>query len=245
MGILREEHGGLYVTEGSGRDGGVNRRALAAAAGLCVVIVAWALVNLFVEGMGFPVIDSEKVRGGEEAASALARLFGALVLGLFLTEDTGHRIWWAAGGLVVLGTAHLVFGYLEPLIQDDPPELNEALYEGFVATTFACALFALGLFPVTPPRLLVRAMTILPAALVGGYLVVFELLDGEAWMPPLARVDSPQRALELSSSFAWLTPWHWVLWTLPLGLTLVALLGAFWQSSRGRLRGSGCSSRWC
>ena len=84
MGILREEHGGLYVTEGSGRDGGVNRRALAAAAGLCVVIVAWALVNLFVEGMGFPVIDSEKVRGGEEAASALARLFGALVLGLFL-----------------------------------------------------------------------------------------------------------------------------------------------------------------
>jgi hypothetical protein len=81
---LREEHGGLYVTGGSGRDGGVNRRALAAAAGLCVVIVAWALVNLFVEGMGFPVIDSEKVRGGEEAASALARLFGALVLGLFL-----------------------------------------------------------------------------------------------------------------------------------------------------------------
>jgi len=81
---LREEHGGLYVTEGSGRDGGVNRRALTAAAGLCVVIVAWALVNLFVEGMGFPVIDSEKVRGGEEAASALARLFGALVLGLFL-----------------------------------------------------------------------------------------------------------------------------------------------------------------
>lgn len=204
---------------------------------MCVFIVAWALVNLFVEGMGFPVIDSEKVRGGEETASALARLFGALVLGLFLTEDTGHRIRWVAGGLVVLGTAHLVFGYLEPLIQDDPPELNEALYEGFVATTFACALFALGLFPVTPPRLLVRAMTILPAALVGGYLVVFELLDGEAWMPPLARVDSPQRALELSSSFAWLTPWHWVLWTLPLGLALVALLGAFWQSSRGRLRG--------
>jgi len=236
VGILREEHGGLYVTEKSGRGDGVNRQALAAA-GLCVVITAWALLNLFVEGMGFPVIDSEKVRGGEEAASALARLFGALVLGLFLTEDTGHRIRWVAGGLVVLGTAHLVFGYLEPLIQDDPPELNEALYEGFVATTFACALFALGLFPVTPPRLLVRAMTILPAALVGGYLVVFELLDGEAWMPPLARVDSPQRALELSSSFAWLTPWHWVLWTLPLGLALVALLGAFWQSSRGRLRG--------
>ena len=36
MGILREEHGGLYVTEKSGRDAGegdgVNRRALAAAA---------------------------------------------------------------------------------------------------------------------------------------------------------------------------------------------------------------------
>jgi hypothetical protein len=37
--------------------------------------------------------------------------------------------------LVVLGLGHFVFGYLEPLIQEDPPELNESLYEAFVTQT--------------------------------------------------------------------------------------------------------------
>jgi hypothetical protein len=32
------------------------------------------------------------------------------------------------------------------LIQKDPPEFNESLYEGFVTQTSACALFAVGLF---------------------------------------------------------------------------------------------------
>ena len=222
---------------GRGVSGVVDRRGTVAASVLLVALVGWALVNLLVDGAGFPVIESEKVRGGEEAASALARLFGALVLGLFLVDETGRRIRWFAGGLVVLGIAHLVFGYLEPMIQDDPPEMNEALYEGLVATTFACSLFALGLFPRTPPRPLVWVMTAVPAMLVVGYLVVFELMEGEDWMPALARVENPGEALRLGSPIAWLTPWHWALWTLPLGLAALALLGAFWQSRRGLLRG--------
>lgn len=215
----------------------MDRRGSVMAWGLLVALVGWALVNLLVDGAGFPVIESEKVRGGEEAASALARLFGALVLGLFLVDETGRRIRWFAGGLVVLGIAHLVFGYLEPMVQDDPPEMNEALYEGLVATTFACSLFALGLFPRTPPRPLVWVMTVVPAMLVVGYLVVFELMEGERWMPALARVESPGDAMRLGSPVAWLTPWHWALWTLPLGLAALALFGAFWQSRRGMLRG--------
>lgn len=219
--------------------GEIARRRTVAAAALFVLIVGWAAVNLIVDGawFRFPIIDSEKVRGGEEAASALARLFGALVLGLFLTEEAGRRIRWVAAGLVVLGTAHLIFGYIEPALQDDPPELNEALYESFVATTFACSLFALGLLPRRPPRPVVWAMTVVPALLVVGYLVVFELLDGETWMPTLARVENPRETMDFASPFAWLTPWHWALWALPLGLAMVALLGAFWQSRRGLLRG--------
>src|SRR5215217_280446 len=68
------------------------------AALLAVLIVAWAAANLLSGGEGFAVPVSEKVMGGEEAASALARLFAALVLGLFLADSVGWRARWVAGG---------------------------------------------------------------------------------------------------------------------------------------------------
>jgi hypothetical protein len=95
------------------------------AAALAVLVVAWAALNLLSGGEGFAMSVSDMVVGGEEAASALARFFAALVLGLFLADGVGWRARWVAVGLVVLGLGHLVFGYLEPLIQADPPELNE------------------------------------------------------------------------------------------------------------------------
>ena len=203
---------------------------------LAALVVAWAATNLVLGGEGFAVLVSDKVVGGEEAASALARLFAALVLGLFLADAVGWRARWVAGGLVVLGMGHFVFGYLEPLIQEDPPELNESLYESFVTQTLACALFMVGLFPGRPSRLVVWAATIIPAALVVSYVVLFEFLHAEEWMPPLARVASPERTLTLGSPLGWLTPWHWALSTLPLGLAAAAVVGAFWQSRRGLLR---------
>src|SRR5829696_2980269 len=172
---------------------------------LAALVVAWAATNLVLGGEGFAVLVSDKVVGGEEAASALARLFAALVLGLFLADAVGWRARWVAGGLVVLGLGHLVFGYLEPLIQEDPPELNESLYEGFVTQTLACALFMVGLFPERPPRHLVWAATVIPAALVIGYAVLFEFLHAEEWMPPISRVADPERTMELGSSLGWLT----------------------------------------
>jgi signal transduction histidine kinase len=207
------------------------------AAALAVLVVAWAALNLLSGGEGFAVVVSDKVVGGEEAASALARLFAALVLGLFLADAVGWRARWVAAGLVVLGLGHLVFGYLEPLIQADPPELNESLYEAFVTQTLACALFAVGLFPGRPSRLLAWVVTAVPVALVAGYVVLFEFLAGEEWMPALSRVANPESTPTLGSPLAWLTPWHWTLSALPLGLVTVAVVGAFWQDRRGLLRG--------
>src|SRR5215217_6928097 len=206
------------------------------AAVLAALVVAWAATNLVLGGEGFAVVVSDKVVGGEEAASALARLFAALVLGLFLADAVGWRARWVAGGLVVLGLGHLVFGYLEPLIQEDPPELNESLYEGFVTQTLACALFMVGLFPGRPPRTLVWAATAVPTALVAGYVILFEFLEAEEWMPALSLVANSEKTLALGSPLRWLTPWHWALSALPLGLAAMAVVGAFWQSRRGLLR---------
>src|SRR5215203_3666752 len=211
-------------------------RSVLVAAVLAVFVVAWAATNLILGGEGFAVLVSDKVVGGEEAASALARLFAALVLGLFLADAVGWRARWVAGGLVVLGLGHFVFGYLEPLIQEDPPELNESLYEALVTQTLACALFMVGLFPGRPPRLLVWAATITPVALVASYVVLFEFLHGEEWMPLLSHVANPERTLTLGSALGWLTLWHWVLSMLPLGLAATAVVGAFWQSRRGLLQ---------
>jgi signal transduction histidine kinase len=204
---------------------------------LAVLVMAWAATNLVLGGEGFAVLVPDKVVGGEEAASALARLFAALVLGLFLADAVGWRARWIAGGLVVLGLGHFVFGYLEPLIQKDPPELNESLYEAFVTQTLACALFMVGLFPGRPSRLVVWAATAIPVALVAGYVVLFEFLHGEEWMPLLSRVANPERTVTLGSPLEWLTLWHWVLAMLPLGLAAAAVVGAFWQSRHGLLRG--------
>src|SRR5215218_8010205 len=212
------------------------RRSVLFAAALAILVVVWAATNLLAGGEGFAVLVSDTVVGGEEAASALARLFAALVLGLFLADAVGWRARWVAVGLVVLGLGHLIFGYLEPLIQEDPPELNESLYEAFVTQTLACALFMVGLFPGRAPRPLVWAATVIPAALVVGYVALFEFLGAEEWMPPLSRVENPERTLTLGSPLGWLTPWHWALSTLPLGLAAAAVVGAFWQSRRGLLR---------
>lgn len=56
-----------------------------------------------------------KLSVGKEAASALTRFFGALVLVLFLAGNECWRLRWVAAGLVVLGLRHLTFGYIEPL----------------------------------------------------------------------------------------------------------------------------------
>src|ERR671920_725111 len=69
------------------------------------------------------------------------------------------------------------------------------------------------------------------------YVLIFEFLHGEEWMPLLTRFANPERTAILGSPLGWLTLWHWVLSMLPLGLATAAVVGAFWQSRRGLLQG--------
>lgn len=207
-----------------------------AALAMAALIVVWAGASLVTTELDFAVLISSNLLGSEVVASTLAQLFAALVLGLFLTEGAGRRLRWVAAGLVALGLGHLVFGYVEPLLQGAPAELNEAFYESLVAQTFACSLFVIGLFPGIP-RYLVRIAVVVPASLIAGYLIVFEMLEGEDWMPHLTSVESPEKAMQLGSPFEWLTPWYWTLSALPLLLAITAAVGAFRQSRRGLLQG--------
>jgi hypothetical protein len=151
-------------------------------------------VNLLFEGTGFGIRVGEPFHDSMQVPSALFRFFAALVLGHFLVEEGGRRMRWVAAGMVVLGLGHLVFGYVEPLIQNDPLEPNESLYEGFVTQTLACALFAVGLMPGTPSRLLKLPAAAVPASLVVAYVAVFEFLGGDEWMPLLSTAHCARRA---------------------------------------------------
>lgn len=106
-------------------------RAFAAA--LAAGLLLWALANILFGGGGFAVIVSDFLRTSEEVASALVRFFAALVLVLFLSEEEGWRMGWVAAGLVALGSGHVAFGYLEPMIQGLHAGLDESIYEGLTS----------------------------------------------------------------------------------------------------------------
>lgn len=55
------------------------------------VVIGWAAAGLVAGWAGFAVFSTGAAHG-VEAASALARLFGALVLLLFLTGEHGGRL---------------------------------------------------------------------------------------------------------------------------------------------------------
>ena len=133
---------------------GYRRAVTAAAVVLSVLIAAWVLLNFSLDRGGFALSVPPKLRGGEEAVSAFARLFAALVLSLFPADGIGRRLHWVAGGLAVLGLGHLVFGYLEPALQGGGDVgLYEGLYEGMIARSVAGVFFVVGLAPREPPRL--------------------------------------------------------------------------------------------
>src|SRR5437868_9588053 len=120
------------------------------AAGLAVLVIAWSVAIMTIPAARFAV-TAPVAQAGVEAASALARLFAALVLFLFPTERSGPRLHWVAGGLVVLGLGDLVFGYIPALLGAHVP-LTISIYEGLGVRTAAGLLFAVGLLLRTPPR---------------------------------------------------------------------------------------------
>lgn len=202
-------------------------------AALAVLLIGWAAFYFVAGAEGFALIVSDKLRGEEEAISAFARIFAAMVLWLFVAEESGPRLSWVAAGLVVLGMWNLIFGSVEPLFSGPDVSFNESLYEGLVAHVCACALFAIGLLFRTPPRLSLRNTAIAFVVVAILYAIVFKVFGTVESIPRLARVDGVERALEAGSPFRWLTPWYWTLSALPLGVALAVAAGAFRQSRRG------------
>lgn len=209
-------------------------RQTALAVGLAGIIIGWLILNLFTSWTGFAMEMDSKLAGGEETASALGRFFGALVLVLFFAENEGWRLRWVASGLVVLGLGHLVFGYLEPQIQNEPAELNESLYEALVAQILACALFAIGLVPRTPPRLWSLIVAVILAGLpMAVYFYIFEVLKDEDLMPALTHLESAVDTLGAGSPLEWLTVWNWIFYPIPFVLAASAVAGGILRVREG------------
>jgi signal transduction histidine kinase len=195
-------------------------------AGLALAVVGWAAATLLLEQLRFAVF-APQAQAGVEAASALARLFGALLLVLFLKDRLGDRAFWVAGGLLVLGG--LAFGHLKAQL-GIPPDLNAAAYESLSVRTLAGAMFVVALIPRTPPRLGWRLLVIALVALPAIGLAV------EAWehlLPPLVLVADPSAAITSGGDSPVLARWHWAPSVVPFGLAVAAALGAALGHRRG------------
>src|SRR5919197_3797621 len=192
------------------------------AAGLAVLIIAWAVATLTIPGARFAV-TAPVAQAGVEAASALARLFAALVLFLFPTERSGRRLHWVAGGLVILGLSDLVFGYIPALLGAHVP-LTTSIYEWLGVRTAAGVLFAVGLLLRTPPPFTRRfmALTLTLFAALGALAMT---LGNDT--PALTHIGNlavvAARGEVPAQSF---TLWYWVLSAIPLILAALTTRGA-------------------
>jgi signal transduction histidine kinase len=213
-----------------------HNRILVAALALAVGIAAWALVNLASGWVGFAAVVPVGFRGGAEAAISLARLFAALVLVLIVADRVGGRLRWVACGFVVLGLGQLVFGYLEPILQS-ATDVNDSLYQMIFVRTLAAAFFVIGLVPREAPRFSLRiaaGMFLLGCVCVAGYW----FLKGQGLVPPLVLVESLEETARLRiAPMSWMTGWHWALAVPPLGLAILAAVGALLRNRRGEIGG--------
>jgi signal transduction histidine kinase len=192
-------------------------------------MIAWAVVILTVR-QAQPAVLAPQAQTGVEAASALAWLFGALVL--FPSERVGRRLCWVAGGLAVLGLGGVVFGYVQPLLHG-APDLNTTLYEVLVTRSIVAVLLVVGLVPATPPPFSWRALLISLAAFCA--LSALAVVGGDL-LPPLVQHTSLEAAAARGQALLpGLTAWYWALSALVLGLLVAALLGAIRYSCAGAM----------
>ncbi len=177
-----------------------------------------------------------RLHGAEEAASALARLFGALVLCLYPSEGAGRRLHWVAAGLVLLGAGHLFYGYLAPLFGASASP-NEGLLAGLVVRTLSCVLFVVGLAPATPPRFSRRTALGLALAVSFAWAMV-GLAQESGNLPAMVHTGSVESLTAAGSApVPGFTGWHWALSVVPLILAVAATLGALRWVRSGELGG--------
>lgn len=210
---------------GAAVDGGGVSGAWAPAALACVAVTGWALAGLFL-GWGVFARPSPAAAYGLESASAIARLFGALVIFLFLPDRYGSRLAWVAAGILVLGMGGAAFGYVAPAILGDGFGPGEAAHAFLLVSVLAAALLVVALFPAEAPgfsaaTLLALLVFFCATALAVGYAAARygATGDGPAVGSLAAPTAGPHPALAL----------------LPLALSAVAAAGAARLAARGEL----------
>ncbi|MDP9469309.1 MAG: ATP-binding protein [Chloroflexota bacterium] len=202
---------------------------------LAVSIIAWAGLNLWVEPVHLAVLMPD-VQAGVDAASALARFFGALALILIPADKIlGRRFRWLAAEFVILGLGSFVFGVLRPLTAT-APDINTRLYASLIVRSIAGALFVLALVPAVPSPFSLRwAIGAGAAACTTLGLVA---LEGTAWLPPLVHGDTLEASARNGDSvLRGLTGWHWAFGSIPLLLVAIATVATARRSSRDALGG--------
>ncbi len=205
------------------------------AAATAALVVGWAAANLAVARATFAFF-SPAAAHGVEAASALARLFGALVLVLFLSGEGGRRLRWVAAGLVMLGLGGLVFGYAGPALLGTPADQEAAMYAGVLVRLLASVLLVAGLVPRRPPRFGKRS-AVAVLVLFGAIVVAAEALEELTTLPSVTRVGDAQAVAVLGGAPLWPTGWEWALSLLPLFLSVAAVAGAAHLRARRMLPG--------
>jgi signal transduction histidine kinase len=188
---------------------------------LAVLVVGWAATILV--GHARFALAAPGGQAGVEAAGAMARLFGALVLLVFPRPAPSLRLRWVAAGHLVLGLTGLLFGNTLPLA-GIAPDLDARLYAALVAWTVADACFVVGLLPATPPELT-------PSRLLVAFGLLAATLAAALWvadrLPVLIRADGDEvAALAGTAIRPGLTDWHWGLGVVPLVLATIAAVGA-------------------
>jgi signal transduction histidine kinase len=205
---------------------GLRPNVLTLAAALAVVIVAWSSVTVFSGQLRFSVV-APQTHVAVVVATVIARLFGALVLSMFITERHGDRLLWVAAGLFISGVGGFVFQYKD-LSYGAAHAPNVAAYESLFVWTTTAALFVVGLVPRNPPKLTRKILAaVLAASGAAGYAVhVF----GASLPDLIADPEVPSLAYEA-------TGWNMAIAMVPLGLAVAATWGAVILYRRGNLAG--------
>jgi DNA-binding NarL/FixJ family response regulator/signal transduction histidine kinase len=200
----------------------VGRRTQASLIAIAVVILAWAVVAADVPAIRF-VSVAPRAQASIEAASALLRLFGALVLFLLPAGRAEQRLRWVAAGLVVLALGGLAFGTI-------PAELgvlwrpNTSIYLWLAIRLIASILFVVAFVPARSIAFTRRTMIVtlaILAAISGLILVTQSALPDMVSVPNVARTAAYQQI-----DVEHLTAWQWVTEITAIALALAATLGA-------------------
>jgi len=212
---------GKHVSGGA-RDAG--RCILLAAAAIGLLILVWVALTSVV-GYRYFAVHAPQTQVGVEAASALARVFAALVLLLFPIDPGARALRWVAAGLGISALGGVLFGYL-PAMVGEPLALEVSMYASIVVRAVSGVLYLIGLLPARPPEfnrtaaLLALGALLLPsAALSVGYSSLPQLAPGVDLIAATATGEAPLGGF---------TPLYWVL----SGSVFLFSLAMVWAAAR-------------